>query len=265
MIKKYFVIGNPIDHSLSPKIHNFWTKKYNIDAIYDKKKLQEENIKNFIQDIRLGKITGSNVTVPFKKKVIPFLDKLSPDAEKTQSVNTILFQSNRLVGYNTDIAGFINALENLNIQLEGKKFFILGAGGVVPSIIFALDKINASEVIISNRTKQKAENLKTQFSNIKIVDWGQILDFDVIINATSLGLNNEEINLDFSKIGNNKLFYDVIYNPIETNFLKIGKKLGNKTENGKLMFMHQAAEAFKLWHGIKPNIDNETAQLLEND
>ncbi len=264
-MKKYFVIGNPIDHSLSPKLHNFWIKKYNIKAIYDKKKPQEENIKDLIQDIKLEKIDGLNVTVPFKKKVIPFLDKLSPDAEKTQSVNTILLQSNRLVGHNTDIAGFINALENLNIQLEGKKFFILGAGGVVPSIVFALNKIKASEVIISNRTKQKAENLKTQFGNVKIIDWGQILDFDVIINATSLGLNNEEINLDFSKIGNNKLFYDVIYNPIETNFLKIGKKLGNKTENGKLMFMHQAAEAFKLWHGIRPNIDNETAKLLGND
>ena len=265
MMKKYLVIGNPIDHSLSPKLHNQWFKDNKINAIYDKKKIDESDIKNVLSEIKEKKINGINVTVPFKKKVIPFLDKLSPDAEKTQSVNTILFQSNRLVGYNTDIAGFINALENLNIQLEGKKFFILGAGGVVPSIVFALNKLNASEVIISNRTKQKAENLKTQFSNIKIVDWGQILDFDVIINATSLGLNNEEINLDFSKIGNNKLFYDVIYNPIETNFLRIGKKLGNKTENGKLMFMHQAAEAFKLWHGIKPNIDNETAQLLEND
>ena len=86
-MKKYFVIGNPIDHSLSPKLHNFWIKKYNIKAIYDKKKLQEENIKSLIQDIKLEKIDGLNVTVPFKKKVIPFLDKLSPDAEKTQSVN----------------------------------------------------------------------------------------------------------------------------------------------------------------------------------
>ena len=121
------------------------------------------------------------------------------------------------------------------------------------------------KIIISNRTRQKAENLKTQFSNIKIVDWGKILDFDVIINATSLGLNNEEINLDFSKIGKNKLFYDVIYNPIETNFLKIGKKLGNKTENGKLMFIYQAAEAFKLWHGIEPRLIMKQLKLLKND
>ena len=97
------------------------------------------------------------------------------------------------------------------------------------------------------------------------MDWGTINDFDVIINATSLGLNEEFINLDFSKVANNKLFYDVIYNPEETNFLKEGKKLGNKTENGKLMFVYQAFEAFKLWHGIEPKINSETLEILNND
>ena len=97
------------------------------------------------------------------------------------------------------------------------------------------------------------------------MNWGDINDFDVIINATSLGLNKETINLDFSKFTNNKLFYDVIYNPAETNFLKQGKKLGNRTENGKSMFIYQAFEAFKLWHGIEPSINNETLEILNND
>ena len=264
-MKKYFVIGNPIDHSLSPKLHNFWIKKNNIDAIYNKKKLQENDIENFINKIKIGNITGLNVTVPFKKKVIPYLDKLSPEAEQTQSVNTIILKNKSLIGYNTDIGGFTRALKNLNFDLKGKKVFILGAGGVVPSIIFALNKMETSEVIISNRTRKKAEELKLQFRNIKIEDWGNICNFDLIINATSLGLNNEDINLDFSKIGSNKLFYDVIYNPIETNFLKKGKKLGNQTENGKLMFIYQAAEAFELWHGIKPEVDNNVLEMLEND
>ena len=103
------------------------------------------------------------------------------------------------------------------------------------------------------------------FNNLEVLEWGDIIDFDVIINATSLGLNKETINLDFSKLGNNKLFYDVIYNPAETNFLKEGKKLGNKTENGKLMFVYQALEAFKLWHGIEPSINNETLEMLSDD
>ena len=97
------------------------------------------------------------------------------------------------------------------------------------------------------------------------MDWGDINDFDVIIYATSLGLNNESINLDFSKLAKKKLFYDVIYNPEETNFLKEGKKLGNRTENGKLMFIYQAFEAFKLWHGIEPQINSNTLEILKND
>jgi len=262
-MKKYFVIGNPIDHSLSPKLHNYWLKENNIDAIYDKKKIEEKNLKNIISEVKEKKINGINVTVPFKKAVIPYLDKLSPEAEQTQSVNTIILSNDNLIGHNTDILGFDKAIKNLNFNMQGKKILILGAGGVVPSIIFALNKMNVLKITISNRTKEKAEDLKSQFHNLEVLDWGDINDFDVIINATSLGLNKETIDLDFSKFANNKLFYDVIYNPEETNFLKEGKKLGNRTENGKLMFIYQALEAFKLWHGIEPEVNFETLKLLK--
>ena len=124
--------------------------------------------------------------------------------------------------------------------------------------------MGSSEIIISNRTKEKAEKLKNIFDNIKLINWGKVPDFDVIINATSLGLNQgDKMNLDFTNIGKNKLFYDVIYNPSETNFLKAGKKLGNKYENGKLMFVYQAFSAFKLWHSIEPTINNETMRIFD--
>ena len=263
-MKKYFVIGNPIDHSLSPKIHNYWLKENKIDATYDKRKIDEEDLKTVISEVKEKKINGINVTVPFKKAVIPYLDKLSFEAEQTQSVNTIILDNKDLVGYNTDIAGFANSIKNLQYDIMGKKVFILGAGGVVPSIIFALSKMKVSEITITNRTRQKAENLKTQFPNIDVMEWGGMMDFDVVINATSLGLNNEVINLDFSKSKKKKLFYDVIYNPSETSFLKEGKKLGNQIENGKLMFVYQAQEAFKIWHGIKPEISHNTLKLLND-
>tara|TARA_A100001388_G_scaffold155858_1_gene116018 strand:+ start:564 stop:1361 length:798 start_codon:yes stop_codon:yes gene_type:complete len=265
MIKKYYVIGNPIDHSLSPKLHNFWFEQNNIRATYEKKKINNNNLQSIISEIKEKKINGVNVTVPFKKAVIPYLDKLSLDAEQTQSVNTIILHNDNLVGHNTDIVGFTKAIKNLNFKIEGKKVFILGAGGVVPSIIFALKKMNVSKIIVSNRTKKKAEDLTLRFHNLEILDWGKIADFDMIINATSLGLNKETINLDFSQSGNNKLYYDVIYNPVVTNFLKEAKKLGNKTENGKLMFVYQAFEAFKLWHGIEPKINSDTLEILNND
>ena len=264
-MKKYLVIGNPIVHSLSPKLHNSWLKQNNIDAKYEKTKLDIDEIESLINNIKQKKIAGCNVTVPFKKTVIPYLDKLSLEAEQTQSVNTITLDGNNVVGHNTDIFGFTKAIESLDFSIKNKNILILGAGGVVPSIIFALRKMNVSEIIISNRTKEKADDLKVLFKNLKVVEWGRLPDFDVIINATSLGLNDEIINLDFSKSGKNKLFYDVIYNPEETNFLKTGKELGNKSENGKTMFIYQASEAFKLWHGISPKINKETSMLLKND
>jgi len=274
-MNKYFVIGNPIEHSLSPLIHNYWIKKNNIKAIYDKKKLSSNDLKDLIIKIREKDISGVNVTVPFKKEVIPYLDKLTLDAEATQSVNTILLTNDsKIVGHNTDIGGFENAIKDTNYNLSGKKILILGSGGVTASIIFALYKMKVSSITLTNRTKAKAEYLQdfynsitikeNEWNEIKVVEWGEMSEFDMIINTTSVGLNNNDnLNLDFSKIGKNKFFYDVIYNPKETNFLKQGKDLGNKTENGKKMFIFQAAESFKIWHDIRPEINEEVNNLLD--
>ena len=263
-MKKYLVIGNPIEHSLSPKLHNFWIKNNNIDAVYEKKKLNENELADLILEIKKKKIHGINVTVPFKKAVIPYLDGLSLESENTQSVNTIYLNNNKIIGHNTDIEGFERSIEVFKSSIINKKILILGAGGVVPSIIFVLNKMKASEIIVSNRTRTNAENLKDLFKNIKIVDWGKFPPFDMIINATSIGLKKDDkIYIDISKIGKNKIFYDVIYKPNETNFLKTGKKLGNKIENGKMMFIYQALAAFKVWHGIQPKINNETVKILD--
>ena len=264
-MKKYIVIGNPIEHSLSPELHNYWIKKNKIDAFYDKKLINEENIKNIIDKIKKEEIHGINVTVPFKKSVIPFLDQLSPEAKKSQSVNTIYLENKKIIGHNTDIVGFELSLRHLNYDVKDKKIFILGAGGVVPSIIIALNKMKASKIILCNRTKKKAEDLKKYFKELDIVNWADVPpDTNMIINATSLGLKkNEDLNLDYEKIGSNKFFYDVIYNPKETNFLKKAKEFGNKSENGKMMFVYQAHQAFTLWHKIMPEIDNETIRLLD--
>ena len=263
-MKKYLVIGNPIEHSLSPKLHNYWIKKNNIDAVYDKKQLNKVDIDNIILEVKSGKIDGINVTVPFKQSVIPFLDELTPLAKEAQSVNTIFKENNKIIGHNTDIGGFELALKYINYDVKDKKIFILGAGGVVPSIILSLKKMGVSRIILSNRTKKKAEDLKKIYQDIEIVDWGEIADFNIIINATSVGLkSDDEIKLDYTDIGPNKLFYDVIYNPKQTNFLSKAKKFGNQTENGKMMFIYQAHQAFAIWHKILPNIDEETIKLLD--
>ena len=264
MKKKYLVIGNPIEHSLSPKLHNYWIKKNNINAIYDKKKINENELENIILEVKKGKISGINVTVPFKKAVIPFLDELSTEANKTQSVNTIYINNGKIIGHNTDAAGFELAIKYLKYDIKNKRIFILGAGGVAPSIIFSLLKMQPSKIFLSNRNRDKAENLRDLFKNLEIVNWGEIPNFDMIVNATSLGLKeDDEIKLDFSNSGSDKFFYDIIYNPTQTNFLKKAKNLGHKTENGKMMFIYQAHQAFTLWHKIMPDIDSKTINLLD--
>ena len=263
-MKKYLVVGNPIKHSQSPLLHNFWLKKNNINAIYDKEEYEPSKLGNLISKIREEKINGINVTVPFKEKIISFLDELTPEAEITQSVNTIHFNKKSVVGHNTDIFGFETAIKDTKYDIENKKILILGAGGVVPSIIFALNKMKASKIMISNRTKNKTERLKKLSSNLKVIDWGEIPDFDMIINATSLGLNKEDkIIIDFSKIEKDKLFFDIIYNPSETNFLAEAKNNGNIVENGKKMFIYQALASFKIWHGVQPEINDDIIKLLD--
>ncbi len=263
-MKKYKVIGNPIEHSLSPTLHNYWIKNNGIDAIYEKQKLNENELEQIIDDIKEEKINGVNVTVPFKKKIIPFLDELSIEAETTQSVNTLYLKDNKVVGHNTDIIGFETSIEKSKYDVVNKKVLILGAGGVVPSIIFALNKMKVSKIRVSNRTKEKVQNLKKNFKNIELIEWGEIPNFDMIINATSIGLKEDDnIKLNFLSISGNRFFYDVIYNPSETNFLKTGKKLGNKTLNGKLMFIYQGLEAFNIWHGLKPDVDENVMKLLD--
>ena len=274
-MKKYLVIGNPIEHSLSPVIHNYWMKKYNLtDSVYEKRKVEVKDLKNIINEIRDENLAGINVTVPFKKLIIPFLDDLDSTAEETKSVNTIFKINNKIVGFNTDKPGFAITIKDLypvkNIgitnNLEKKTVFILGAGGVTASIISAFQH-NETQIFLSNRTKENANELKKNFPKLEILDWGQRpSNFDIAINTTSIGLKeNERINLDFSDCekDRNKLFYDLIYNPKETNFLKEAKLRGNKIMNGQKMFLNQAMYAFKLWTNIEPEIDAEVIKLLD--
>ena len=245
-MKKYFVIGNPIEHSLSPKLHNYWLNQNKIEAIYDKKLITKNDLEGICDEIKKDKINGLNVTVPFKKEIIPFLDQLSKEAEETQSVNTVYMKNNKIIGHNTDIEGFELNIKKTKFNVTGKKIFIMGAGGVVPSLIFALKRMKASNIAISNRTKQNAENLKNLFKDLTIVDWGIVPDFDMVINATSIGLKKDDlIDIDFSKTDKNKFFYDVIYNPKSTRFLSNAKKLGHEIENGKMMFIYSFIEMLR--------------------
>ena len=262
-MKKFFVIGNPIKHSLSPEIHNYWIKQHNLKCQYEKIEASPDDLKNLINDLRNKKIHGLNITVPYKQMIIPYLDKLSPEAELTKSVNTVIFENEKLYGHNTDINGFELAIRHCKYDLENREILILGAGGVVPSIVYALKKSKVKKINIMNRTYENALKVKKIFNDINLVKWNDNCNYDMIINATSMGLKEtDEIKINYISNGKKKFFFDVIYNPQKTNFLKEAEKNSHRIENGKMMFVYQAHQAFTLWHKMMPIIDKEVINII---
>ena len=270
MKKKFGIIGNPINHSLSPILHNYWFKKYEIDADYNVIEENEKNLTRIINQIKDGSLAGINVTLPFKQKIINHVDKIINDAEQTGSVNTILLNAeNFVIGENTDVFGLQAAyLKEIDSDLN-KRSLVIGAGGVSPSVILSLKKSGLRNITITNRTNEKCIFLKKKFIDIKILPWKnletELKNFDIIVNATSLGLKNgEDFNFNFSNTKDEVIYIDTIYNPLETKTYKYLKDEGKKVFNGLDMFIYQGQKSFYLWNKINPEIDDGLIELLNS-
>ena len=268
--KTYAIIGDPIKHSLSPTLHNYWFKKYKIQADYSLLQVHEKDLESVIAKIRNKELSGINVTLPFKQKIIKFVDKLINDANLTNSVNTVyLDNSNTIVGENTDVFGLQAAYLKEIVNAEKKKALVIGAGGVSPSVIFSLQKSKITNVSIANRTLDKSIFLKKRFNFLNILEWEtfkkKLNEFDIIINATSLGLKGgQDFDFHFDNVKDSSIYIDTIYNPIETKTLKFLKNNKIKTFGGLDMLIYQGQKSFYLWHKINPEIDEELVQLLNS-
>ena len=268
MTKKFGIIGNPIEHSLSPTLHNYWFKKYKIDANYSIINVGEDDLSKVVEKIRKKNLSGINITLPYKQKIVPFLDILINDAEITSSVNTLyLDDKENIIGENTDVFGlqaaYLKELENAS----NKRALVIGAGGVSPSVILSLQKSGIVNVSIVNRTKERCLFLKKKFKNLNIIEWknlkNELVNFDIIINATSLGLKNgKDFDFDFDNTKESLIFIDTIYNPVETKTVKFLKNKNIKVFNGLDMFIYQGQKAFYLWNKINPEIDQKLIELL---
>ena len=265
----YAIIGNPVEHSLSPFLHNYWFKKYKIEGDYSLLQTDENNLDVVVKKIRNNELKGINVTLPYKQKIIKFLDRLVNDARLTNSVNTIFLDDNgTLVGENTDVYGLQAAYLKEIINAENKKALVIGAGGVSPSVIFALQKSKIKNISIINRTYEKSLFLKRRFNFLDVLKWNSLKDemanFDIIINASSLGLKGgNDFAFNFENVKNNLIYIDTIYNPIETKTLKFLKSNGIKTFNGLDMFIYQGQKSFYLWNKINPEIDDKLITMLK--
>ena len=268
MKKLFGIIGNPIKHSLSPYLHNYWFDKYNLDADYSIIDIKEENLEDIIHRIKNRELAGINITLPYKKKIIPNLDKLINDADLTGSVNTVyLNEKNLVIGENTDVFGLQAAYLKEIDNAHNKKALVIGAGGVAPSVILSLQKSGIKKISIINRTIEKCFFLKKKFKYLEILNWenfeGEFSNFDIIINATSLGLKNgEDFAFNIKNFKNNLVYIDTIYNPLETKTLKHLKENNIKVFNGLEMFIYQGQKAFYLWNKINPEIDQKLINLL---
>ena len=270
MKKKFGIIGNPIKHSLSPVLHEYWFKKYNIDAEYSIIEALDKDLPEIIEKVKQGYFSGINVTLPFKQKIINHVDRVVNDAELTGSVNTVLLSNkNTVIGENTDVYGLQAAYLKEIDNSSNKKVLVIGAGGVSPSVISSINKTGIKNISITNRTNEKCIFLKKKFNFLTIISWAnlssEIKNFDIIINATSLGLKNgDDFNFNFSNTKNEVIYIDTIYNPLETKTLKYLKEEGRRVFNGLDMFIYQGQKSFYLWNKINPEIDDELVELLNS-
>ncbi len=268
MTKNFCIIGNPIEHSLSPVLHNYWFRKYKIDAKYSILEIKENKLEEVVNKIKRKEINGINITLPYKQKIVSYLDLLVNDAELTSSVNTLFLDENgNLIGENTDVFGlqaaYLKEVDNAN----RKKVLVIGAGGVSPSVILSLQKSGVKNISLINRTLEKCIFLKKKFKNINILEWKNLKEevkkYDIIINATSLGLKNgKDFEFNFEDTKENLIYIDTIYNPLETKTFKYLKEKKANVFNGLYMFIYQGQKAFYLWNKVNPEIDQELLELL---
>ena len=271
-MKKWFaVIGDPIAHSKSPSMHNYWFDEMNIDAAYIPIHVKSEGLESAIASFKTLGASGWNVTIPHKQAILPFLDELDSLAEKMGAVNTVVrLPDGRLKGYNTDGAGFVHSLEEvIGTDKKKQEVLLIGAGGAARGIAFALQQFGYHNITITNRTIGKAEEIVSELGEgeaVALEAAEQTLDkFGILIQSTSAGLANSEFKLPLSleKLQEGAIAADIVYNPLMTPFLAEAQKQGAEIVNGLGMFVHQGAIAFNHWLGQYPNTNNMIKRLTD--
>ncbi|WML45381.1 shikimate dehydrogenase [Neobacillus sp. PS3-40] len=272
MKKLFAVLGDPIGHSMSPLMHNDLFSFYKMDAHYHPLQVKAESLEDAVRGLKAIGIAGFNVTVPHKSTIIPLLDGIDELAGEIGAVNTVVNENGKLIGYNTDGPGFLAGVKDYIPSLTGKKVLIIGAGGAARAIYFTLVKNGPQRVDVSNRTVEKALKLvnectKSISSNALSLDQAgkRLEEYDIIVQTTMIGMYpiiNEQ-PLSLSNLNENAVVYDIIYNPLETEFLLKAKQKGAKIKNGIDMFVYQGALAFEKWTGVSPDVGRMRQNVLK--
>jgi len=262
--KLYALIGNPVRHSLSPAIHNALFQKYNVNGVYLAFEiLDSKEMKDLVMSSRAF-IRGFNITMPYKREVMGFLDEISEEAEVIGALNTVVNSNGRLIGYNTDGFGAFKALER-ETTMNNRKILLLGAGGAGRAIACSLSKSN--EVVVLNRSVEKAKDLEGFGLKGDVLDKKNLESYmgwaDILINATSVGMNEPKSIVPKDLLDDKHIVLDIVYSPLKTRLLKEAEEKGCKVIDGLWMLIYQGARSFELWTGIQPDVDFMRKVALE--
>ncbi|MFX1511926.1 MAG: shikimate dehydrogenase [Promethearchaeota archaeon] len=258
--KLFLLLGNPVSHSLSPRLHNIGFQTFGLNMIYLAVKIESNQLSSAVKSIRTLNIAGANITIPFKVQIIPYLDRIDPTARKVRAVNTIVNVEGALWGYNTDFTGFLDTLQAYRFNPEDTRVLVLGAGGAASAVGWALVE-QVDTLIIANRTPQRAIQLHKRLNNqgnVRWVPWSEVAveveKSDLIVNATSVGLASNP-SFEFLSLLNppkTATVFDLVYSHEETQLIQYMRKKGVRTIDGKELLVRQALDAFELWTGQRP-------------
>ncbi|MCK6257786.1 shikimate dehydrogenase [Fictibacillus sp. KIGAM418] len=271
MKKLVGLIGYPVSHSMSPEMHNAAFQKSGLPFYYDKYEVHPDRLEEAIYNMRTKGFAGWNVTIPHKQTIMPYLDKISDEAKKIGAVNTVLNENGKLIGYNTDGAGFVKGLiRHVHFPIEQANVLIIGAGGASRAIGYALAQTAPKSIVIANRTMEKARDIQIEClrEHDKVMSLQEaaavLSDFQIVINTTSIGMKNDgSTPIDLHHLAPGTVLSDIIYNPYKTAFLQEGEKRGAVIDNGVSMLVLQGALSFEKWTGMQPDIELMETIVIE--
>lgn len=265
------VIGNPISHSLSPKLHNYWLKRYGLSGSYIALQVADDDLEKTIRSLPEKGFIGANVTLPHKVSVLQFAHNITDRATLIGAANTLIFKEDgRIFADNTDGYGFLANLKQgaPNWNPKSGPAAIFGAGGAARAIIVALADAGVPEILLSNRTRPKAEALRAEFgARIRVVDWVQagtmLADANIVINTTSLGMKGaQDLKVPLDDLRADAVVTDIVYTPLRTPFLVAAEQIGCTTVDGLGMLLHQGVPGFERWFGTRPEVDDDTRRAV---
>jgi shikimate dehydrogenase len=264
------VIGSPTAHSKSPLIHNYWLQRSGLSGEYKALDIAPGDLAYSIEALKNSNLKGFNVTIPHKEQILTLCDTLERSAVEIGAVNSVKIDRHKLIGSNTDAFGFIENIRQFqpHFDFSGQPAMVLGAGGAARAVIYGLLQEGVPEILLSNRTIERAEKLAQDFSQICVIEWANkqscLSQVKMLINTTSLGMNGQPpLQLDISKLPQDALVTDLVYNPLDTPLLKAAKARYYTTITGIGMLAYQAQKSFHDWFGILPPVDEKLFEILK--